>query len=287
MTFQNPRMLNRGVALVTSAAKGAGRAIALRLASEGFKVAVHDLPQNGELLLNVHRHIQRLGQHSVVLAADVTREDEVRSLVADTSRCLGGLDVMVANTAVRETAPLISTTADAWNRLFDVNARGVFFCYKYAAQEMISQGKGGRIIGGSSAWAKRGSPFMSAYSASHFAVRGLTESAALELHKHGITVNSYAPGQVLHIEKGAGSENDNEAEDVEDEHDENSSSSGDNPELLALEPSATLDRGSLAHCETPQAIAHLVSYLVSEEAHYITGQHIGIDRHRALPSYYA
>ncbi|KAJ3838621.1 hypothetical protein F5878DRAFT_537134, partial [Lentinula raphanica] len=187
-------MLNRGVALVTSAAKGAGRAIALRLASEGFKVAVHDLPQNGELLLNVHRHIQRLGQHSVVLAADVTREDEVRSLVADTSRCLGGLDVMVANTAVRETAPLISTTADAWNRLFDVNARGVFFCYKYAAQEMISQGKGGRIIGGSSAWAKRGSPFMSAYSASHFAVRGLTESAALELHKHGITVNSYAPG---------------------------------------------------------------------------------------------
>ncbi|KAJ3974745.1 acetoin reductase family protein [Lentinula raphanica] len=271
MTFQNPRMLNRGVALVTSAAKGAGRAIALRLASEGFKVAVHDLPQNGELLLNVHRHIQRLGQHSVVLAADVTREDEVRSLVADTSRCLGGLDVMVANTAVRETAPLISTTADAWNRLFDVNARGVFFCYKYAAQEMISQGKGGRIIGGSSAWAKRGSPFMSAYSASHFAVRGLTESA----------------GQVLHIEKGAGSENDNEAEDVEDEHDENSSSSGDNPELFALEPSATLDRGSLAHCETPQAIAHLVSYLVSEEAHYITGQHIGIDRHRALPSYYA
>ncbi|KAJ3797885.1 acetoin reductase family protein [Lentinula aff. detonsa] len=262
MSFQHPRLLNRGVALVTSAAKGAGRAIALRLASEGFKVAVHDLPHNGDLLLNVHRNIQRLGQHSVVLAADITEEDQVKSLVEDTYKCLGGLDVMVANTAVRESAPLISTTAEAWNRLFDVNARGVFFCYKYAAQRMISEGKGGRIIGGCSAWGKKGSPFMSAYSASHFAVRGLTESAALELHEHGITVNSYAPGQII---QQIDAINSSEA-------------------FHQLQPSATLDRGSLAHCETPQAIAHLVSYLVSEEAHYITGQHIGIDRHRALPS---
>ncbi|KAJ3719678.1 NAD(P)-binding protein [Lentinula guzmanii] len=199
MSFTHPRLLNRGVALVTSAAKGAGRAIALRLASEGFKVAVHDLPHNGELLLNVHRNIQRLGQHSVVLAADITEEDQVKSLVEDTYKCLGGLDVMVANTAVRESAPLISTTAEAWNRLFDVNARGVFFCYKYAAQQMISEGKGGRIIGGCSAWGKKGLLTIisqSAYSASHFAVRGLTESAALELHEHGITVNSYAPGWI-------------------------------------------------------------------------------------------
>ncbi|KAJ3994179.1 NAD(P)-binding protein [Lentinula boryana] len=242
MSFQHPRLLNRGVALVTSAAKGAGRAIALRLASEGFKVAVHDLPHNGELLLNVHRNIQRLGQHSVVLAADITEEDQVKSLVEDTYKCLGGLDVMVANTAVRESAPLISTaTAEAWNRLFDVNARGVFFCYKYAAQQMISEGKGGRIIGGCSAWGKKGSPFMSAYSASHFAVRGLTESAALELHEHGITVNSYAPDRCYRL-------------------------------IGSIASASTIRNGSLAHCETPQAIAHLVSYLVSEEAHYITGK---------------
>ncbi|KAJ3810548.1 hypothetical protein F5876DRAFT_88845 [Lentinula aff. lateritia] len=223
-------MASKSVALVTGAAKGAGRAIALRLASEGFKIAVHDLPRNGEQLLDVHRNIQRLGQHSVVLTADFTDEDQVKSLVEDTTKCLGGLDVMVVNAAVREAAPLTSTTAESWNRIFDVNARGLFFCYKYAAQQMILQRKGGRIIGGSSAWEKKGGSFMSAYSASQFAVRGLTESAALELHEHGITVNSYAP------------------------------------------------RSILAHRDAPQAIAHLVSYLVSEEAHYIT------DRHRALSS---
>ncbi|KAJ3874100.1 hypothetical protein F5051DRAFT_417643 [Lentinula edodes] len=258
-------MVNRGVALVTGAAKGAGRAIALRLASEGFKIAVHDLPRNGDQLLDVHRNIQRLGQHSVVLTADFTDEDQVKNLVEDTTKCLGGLDVMVANAAVREATPLTSTTAESWNRIFDVNARGLFFCYKYAAQQMILQRKGGRIIGGSSTWGKKGGSFMSAYSASQFAVRGLTESAALELHEHGITVNSYAPRQIFH-----------EA----------------NPEVTLpmdsndsyIQSSARPDEGTLAHRNAPQAIAHLVSYLVSEEAHYITGQCIGIDRHRAISS---
>ncbi|KAJ3922142.1 hypothetical protein F5877DRAFT_75499 [Lentinula edodes] len=259
-------MVNRGVALVTGAAKGAGRAIALRLASEGFKIAVHDLPRNGEQLLDVHRNIQRLGQHSVVLTADFTDEDQVKNLVEGTTKCLGGLDVMVANAAVREAAPLTSTTAESWNRIFDVNARGLFFCYKYAAQQMILQRKGGRIIGGSSTWGEKGGSFMSAYSASQFAVRGLTESAALELHEHSITVNSYAPRQIFH-----------EA----------------NPEVTLpmlnsnnsyIQSSARPEEGTLAHRNAPQAIAHLVSYLVSEEAHYITGQCIGIDRHRAISS---
>ncbi|KAJ4490467.1 hypothetical protein J3R30DRAFT_3422067 [Lentinula aciculospora] len=268
MPFPNTRLLNRGVALVTGAAKGAGRAIALRLASEGFKVAIHDLPHNGEQLVDVHRNIQRLAQHSVVLIADVTIEDQVKSLIEDNSKSLGGLDVMIANAAVRESAPLTSTTAETWDRLFAVNTRGVFFCYKYAAQQMISQRKGGRIIGGCSAWGKKGGPFMSAYSASHFAVRGLTESAALELREHGITVNAYAPRQIFHE---AMPEIDIAPIDIIDAE---TIQNGQLP--------TKLERGTLAHRETPQVIAPLVSYLVSEEAHYITGQCIGIDRHRAL-----
>lgn len=90
-----PHLLkNRGCALVTNAAQPIGSAIALRLAFEGFKVAVHDHPHNGEQLIAMHRHIQRLGQHSFVMTGDITVEEQVQSLVQDTTRCLGGLDVV-------------------------------------------------------------------------------------------------------------------------------------------------------------------------------------------------
>ncbi|KAF9072411.1 hypothetical protein BDP27DRAFT_1217633 [Rhodocollybia butyracea] len=185
-------LLNRGVALVTNAAQGPGRAIALRLASEGFKVAVHDSPRNGDQLIEVYRHIQRLGEHSCVLTADLTMEDHVQNLVKDASNCLGGLNVMIANTQLCQAAPITSTTEEIWNHLFKVNAQSIFWCYKQAAKEMISQGNGGRIIGSCSVWGKQGGPSLSAYSASQFAIRGLTESAALDLSEHGITVNAYA-----------------------------------------------------------------------------------------------
>lgn len=179
-------------ALVTNAAQPIGRAIALRLASDGFKVAVHDQPHNGEQLLDVYRHIQRLGQHSCVMTGDITDEEQVQSLVQDTTRCLGGLDVvslsdlyrnrphfyrylqMIANPdAVRIPAPVTSSkffhtgkilslhtlaaSAETWDRVFAIT-RGVFLCYKYAALQMISQRRGGRIIGASSfVWGNEGS----------------------------------------------------------------------------------------------------------------------------------
>ncbi|KAJ4500526.1 hypothetical protein C8R41DRAFT_742788, partial [Lentinula lateritia] len=89
--------------------------------------------------------IQRLGQHSVVLTADFTDEDQAKNLVEDTTKLLGGLDVVSSLFSNKPLSHSSTATTESWNRIFDVNARGHFFCYKYAAQQMISQRKGGRI----------------------------------------------------------------------------------------------------------------------------------------------
>ncbi|KAE9401212.1 NAD(P)-binding protein [Gymnopus androsaceus JB14] len=117
-------------------------------------------------------------------------------MVDTVTKNLGGLDVMVANAGILNTTakPITEYPAEEWERIFSINTRGVFFCYKYAAKQLITQGRGGRIIGASSIAGKRAAAYHSAYSASKFAVRGLTQSAALELGEHGITVNAYAPG---------------------------------------------------------------------------------------------
>ncbi|KAJ7843072.1 hypothetical protein B0H14DRAFT_2779343, partial [Mycena olivaceomarginata] len=106
----------------------------------------------------------------------------------------GRLDVMVANAGVAKWRLL--RRAEEWDTVMRVNARGMFLCYKYAAVQMIRQGGGGRIIGAASICAKRGVISLGAYSASKFAIRGLTQTAAQELGPYGITCNAYAPGGI-------------------------------------------------------------------------------------------
>ena len=108
----------------------------------------------------------------------------------------GGLDVMVANAGTAVTAPLLETTDEQWQRTIEVNLRGVFNCYRAAARQMVAQGRGGRLIGAASVASHRGGKWQGAYSASKFAVRGLSQSVAQELGEHGITVNVYSPGVV-------------------------------------------------------------------------------------------
>jgi len=130
------------------------------------------------------------------------------------------------------------------------NVRSVFLCYRAAARQMIKQGRGGRIIAASSISGKQGAPNFSAYSASKFAVRGLTQSAAGELRPHGITVNTYAPGAI----------------DVPRFHEAKKEHEAKAPEVPLQYPVVS-----------PSDIAGLVSYLVSEEAQYVTGQSYSIN----------
>ncbi|KAF7377430.1 hypothetical protein MSAN_00164700 [Mycena sanguinolenta] len=183
-------MASRGVALVT----GAGL---LLCDWPRTAVAVNDVSSKSENLDELVEEIKK-GRGSSKCTADVSQDEEVRAMIEQVVKQHGSLDVMVANAAILgKEAPFIETTAEQWDRILAVNARGSFLCYKYAGIQMINQGRGGRIIGASSLAGKQViQPSLTAYSASKFAVRGLTQAAALEFGPHGITVNAYAPGAI-------------------------------------------------------------------------------------------
>ncbi|KAJ7267191.1 hypothetical protein C8J57DRAFT_1326967 [Mycena rebaudengoi] len=186
-----------GIALVTGAAKGIGKAVALRLAEDGFDVAVNDIAVNAQILAEVVDEIKAKGRSSSAHIADVSVDGEVKDMVETVVKIHGGLDVMVANAGIIKWASLVNTTVEDWDRVMTVNVRGSFLCYKYAAIQMIKQGRGGRIIGASSVGGKKGGGSVGAYCPSKFAIRGLTQAAAQELGPHGITVNAYAPGTIM------------------------------------------------------------------------------------------
>ncbi|KAF8201116.1 NAD-binding protein [Mycena galopus ATCC 62051] len=253
--------MSKGIALVTGAAQGLGKAIALRLADEGFDVAVNDLPAQSAKLRDVVQEIRAKGRSSSSHLADVTVEEQVTEMITGVVQVHDGIDVMVANAEVAEWATLADTSAADWDRIMAVNIRGTFLCYKYAALQMVQQGRGGRIIGASSVAGKRGDAGMSAYSASKFAVRGLTQAAALEWGAHGITVNAYAPG-AIDSEMWSGLD----AAKAE--------STGEEPGTLT---EYTRNAGALGRLGTAANVAPLVAFIASKESEFITGQCLSVN----------
>ncbi|KAG9309647.1 hypothetical protein JVU11DRAFT_10311 [Chiua virens] len=253
---------SKGVALVTGSANGIGRAIVLRLANEGYDVVLNDLPANKDRLDETSKAINtECPERRVsVFVADVSVEKEVKNMVDHAVEAFGRLDVMVANAGVLRTGSFAETTVEDLDAILAVNVRGTFLCYKYAAQKMVEQGIKGRIIGASSLAGKKGNPFLSAYCTSKFAVRGLTQCAALEYGRCGITVNAYAPGLVQtamldtlqqDIVRITGNEGG------------------------VIDPIMKL--AAVGYLGNTKDIASLVAYLVSPDAHYVTGQTISID----------
>ncbi|CAE6403215.1 unnamed protein product [Rhizoctonia solani] len=185
------------VAIVTGAAQGIGRAIALRLASEGVDIAVNDITKRQTEVEQLIEEIKTLGQNAIAVLADVSKEAEVQEMVSKTVKELGGLDIMVANAAVHGLASVLDVTDELFDWTMNVNCKGVLYCYRAAAAQMINQGRGGRIIGASSMWGLEvGGEMSVAYVASKFGVRAITQTAALEWGEHNITVNAYAPGLI-------------------------------------------------------------------------------------------
>ncbi|KAF8808442.1 NAD(P)-binding protein [Phlegmacium glaucopus] len=246
-------------ALVTGASRGIGRAIACRLSRDGFGVAISDLPSQKSQLEEVHAYITQRGGKAMTTIANVSVESEVNQMVESVVEQMGGLDVMVANAGICIPSAFLDTTAEDLQRTFSVNILGTFLCYKYAAQQMVKQGRGGRIIGASSIAGKTGWPMISAYSTSKFAVRGLTQNAALDLGKYGITVNAYAPGPIdtpmLQAINDAAMQ------------------------LPAAEVAVLLEKQAspVGFNGSPEDIAGLVSYLASKESRFVTGQSISIN----------
>ncbi|KAA1467375.1 NAD(P)-binding protein [Dentipellis sp. KUC8613] len=253
--------MSKGVALVTGAAQGMGRAISIQLANDGFDVAVNDIPGKLTLLEALVKEIKGLNQRSIAVAGDVTSEDQVKAMVEVVAANLGSLDVMVANAGIYNASSLLTSPLDEFDRTLAVNTRGPLLCYRYAAKQMIAQGRGGRIIGAASIAAKKPYPGSMFYNISKFAVRGMTQAAAVELGEHNITVNAYAPG----LTSTPMLEN----------------ADADNSKHYGLQTGEFIKRGieatALKRIGQPQDIANMVSFLASDKASYITGQTFCVD----------
>ncbi|KAJ7217023.1 hypothetical protein GGX14DRAFT_440172 [Mycena pura] len=244
------------VALVTGAAQGIGRAIALRLAADGLDVGVAGRPAKLAALNGLVEEIEALGRKAHPIATDVSKEAEVQAMVDATVSALGRLDVMVANAGVgSRAASILDADVAEWENIWDVNIRGVIFCYKHAARQMVKQGDGGRIIGASSICGLRGFAGTGGYSISKAAVRSLTQTTALELREHRITVNAYAPG-VIETEMSVSNEDD-----------------------IGHPGSAFKKFFRLPDFRTgqPADVAAVVSFLAAEDTHFVTGQTIGVN----------
>lgn len=249
-------------AIVTGSARGIGKAIALRLAQDGFDVCVNDIEANAAGIDEVVKGIQDLGRKAYGHVADVTSVEAVNTMVSQSVEQLGPLNVMVANAGIAQVKPVLDLTEDDIRKMFDVNFFGVYNSYAAAARQFIKQGGGGKIIGAASVVAFKPFPLLSHYSASKFAVRGLTQAMAMEMAPHGITVNAYAPGIV-----GTA------MWDLIDE---------EVGKLKGVPKGETIQKYSgdliaLGRTSVPEDPAKVVSFLASGDSDYMTGQTLVID----------
>lgn len=180
------------VAMITGASRGIGRATALALAEMGVKVVVN-YAQSSTAAEALVAEIQALGSQALALQADVSKPEEVDSLIETTLVEWGRIDILVNNAGITRDTLLLRMKLEDWQAVLDLNLTGVFLCTKAVSKLMLKQ-KSGRIINITSVAGLMGNPGQSNYSAAKAGVIGFTKTVAKELASRGITVNAVAPG---------------------------------------------------------------------------------------------
>lgn len=178
-------------ALITGAARGIGLAFARAYLAEGAEVCIADI--NVEA---ARTSAEALGPGAHAVALDVTRQDSIDAAFAEAIGRMGKLDILINNAALFSAAPIVDIDRADYDRLFAVNVAGTLFCLQAAARHMIARGQGGTIINMASQAGRRGEALVAVYCATKAAVISLTQSAGLNLIRHGINVNAIAPGVV-------------------------------------------------------------------------------------------
>ncbi|WP_306047080.1 L-iditol 2-dehydrogenase [Nioella sp. MMSF_3534] len=178
-------------ALITGGARGIGLAFAEAYVAEGARVAIADID-----IARARAAAADLGAAAIAVEMDVTRQDSIDTAVAETVERLGQIDILINNAAIFSAAPIVEITREDFDRVFKINVSGALFTMQAVAKHMIERGQGGKIINMASQAGRRGEALVAVYCASKAAVISLTQSAGLNLIRHGINVNAIAPGVV-------------------------------------------------------------------------------------------
>jgi len=248
------------VALVTGASRGIGRAIAARLASEGAAVAINYVtgPEPVEGKDNradanaLVEEIKKGGGKALAIEADVSSGEQVGKMVAQVSRDLGTIDVLVNNAGIETIVPLLEMTEEQYQRVLDVNLKGEWLCAQAVARELVAKGKPGAIVNIASIQSGMALPGRSHYAPSKRGVEALTRNLAAELAAHRIRVNCINPGLI--------------ATDM-------TSWVMQNAEILPI----ILDKIPMKRAGAADEIAKAVVFFASDDASYVTGQCIYVD----------
>jgi NAD(P)-dependent dehydrogenase (short-subunit alcohol dehydrogenase family) len=244
-----------GVAIVTGAGGGIGRAIALRLARSGHAIGIFDRDAAGAE--RTAALVRDLGPAAAAVATgSVALRDDVRRGMAALEAALGPADILVNNAGILRTAPFLETGEETWREVLAINLDGAFHACQAVLPGMVARGRGA-IVNMSSWTGKKGVPNHAAYSASKFAVIGLTQSIAGEMAPHGIRVNAVCPGIIVDTQMRAEAEELNRRQGL--------------PDVATRAQSIPLRRAG-----TPEEIAGVVAFLASDDAAYMTGQAINI-----------
>lgn len=245
--FINKDRFEGKVAIVTGAGSGIGKGVSLRLAKEGATVVASDV--NFDAAKATSELVKEMGVNSLPIKVDVSNTDEIKEMVQSAVKAFGKIDILVNCAGVTTREPLLELNEEDWNREVNIDLKGTAFCIKYAALEMKKAG-GGKIVNISSVAALIGC-VAPAYSAAKGGIISLTKVLAGEFAPYKINVNSICPGFVA---------------------------TAINEKLRKVGMNqAILDKIPWGRWGTPEDIAALIAFLVSDEADYITGSIIQID----------
>jgi NAD(P)-dependent dehydrogenase (short-subunit alcohol dehydrogenase family) len=239
------------VAVVTGGASGIGLGVAHGFVADGHRVALVD--SNDEAAEAAAEELRRGGATAIAVAADVADRAAVATGFDRIRAELGPVEILVTSAGIESFTPVLDITAEGWDRIIGINLTGTFTCVQAALPDMLAAGWG-RIVTISSQSAQSGAPNMAHYAASKGGVIGLTKALAVELARHGITVNTIPPSL------------------VDTPMARKAEAAGDFPGVDIVGPMVPLGRAG-----TPADIAAACSFLCAESGSYITGQLIGVN----------